>query len=490
MSYKKSDYSLLFLFVVFSFLMLTTISIYAAPKGYRIIVKLKDNNDTALLMAHYYGNKQYLDDTAFRNKQGVFEFISDEKLQEGMYIIAGQSKNRYFDFFLTGSQQMELSCNPADITKTMEVKGSDENKKFYDYIRFLGEKQVEIEPLTKWKQSHKQTTDSTAIVQARIDAIDKEAKSYIRNFYTANPDYLAAHFVKANNEPDIEPYLKKNADGSTDSTSLFPTYKEHYFDNTEFKDARLIYTPVFASKVDNYLDKMVVPVLDSLEKDIDRLFYLTSVNEETQKYLAWYISLKYETSEVMGHDGLFVYVVRKYLETGKVGWMYPSVKDNILKRVNTLEPLLLGKTAPNLIMLDTLNVARSMSTVKARYTLVFFWESTCGHCQKEMPKVLKFYDEFHKAYDLEIFGVSGDTSLTKWKDFIRKNNLPWINVNGHLSLSGNYHDTYDIHSTPIMYLLDENKKILSKFLLTDQITELIRKREESLQKQKEQGKKE
>jgi hypothetical protein len=60
--------------------------------------------------------------------------------------------------------------------------------------------------------------------------------------------------------------------------------------------------------------------------------------------------------------------------------------------------------------------------------------------------------------------------------------MPWINVNGHLSLSGNYHTLYDIRSTPIMYLLDEEKKILTKFLLVDEISNVIRKREESLEK--------
>jgi hypothetical protein len=167
-------------------------TVVASPKGYRILIKLQVSNDTSLLLAHYYGNKQYLDDTAFRTKQGIFEFKGDEKLPEGMYIIAGQSKNRYFDFFLTGTQQVEFNCNPSDVVKTMEVKGSEENKLFYSYIRFLGSKQTEIEPWSKWKQLHKEISDSTSIVQAKIDAIDKEAKTYITNFYTSNPEYLAA----------------------------------------------------------------------------------------------------------------------------------------------------------------------------------------------------------------------------------------------------------------------------------------------------------
>jgi thiol-disulfide isomerase/thioredoxin len=454
-------------------------SLLAAETGYKITVKLTGSTDTALLLAHYYGTKQYLDDTAYRNKQGFFVFEGKEILKDGMYIIAGQSKTKYFDFFLTGNQHMEFSCDPVDVTKTMQVKGSDDNKVFYSYIKYLGGKQSEIEPLHKWLKENPKPSDSTAIVKAKIEVIDTEAKAYIKNFYSTNPDFLSAHFVKASNEPDYLQYITA-PDGKIDSALIYPTYKAHFFDNFTFTDPRLIYTPVFAQKMDFYFDKMVVPTPDSLEKDIDRVMALASVNTEMQTYLAWFLSLKYETSQVMGHDGMFVYIVRKYLEPGKVGWQYPEVKDNILKRVNTIEPLLLGKTAPNLILLDTMNVPHSLLATKAHYTMLFFWESTCGHCQAEMPKVLQFYDEFHKKYDLEIFGVSTDTSMVKWKAFVKKNKMPWINVNGYQSMMGNYHTLYDIRSTPIIYLLDENKKILTKFLLTDEIGNVIRKREEAL----------
>lgn len=457
----------------------------AAEKGYKITVKLTNAADTSLLLAHYYGSKQYLDDTAYRNRQGLYVFEGKEKLKDGMYIIAGTNKSKYFDFFLTGTQQIDLSCDPANVVNTMQVKGSDDNKAFYVYIKYLGGKQSEIEPLSNWMKANHDRKDSTDIVKSKIEAIDKDAKAYIKNFYTSNPGFLSANFVKANNEPDYLQYIT-SPDGKVDSALMYPAYKEHFFDNFTFTDARLIYTPVFAQKIDFYFDKLVVPVRDSLEKDIDRVMTLASVNKEMETYMAWFLSLKYETSQVMGHDALFVYIVRKYLETGKVDYLYPEVKDNIIKRINTLEPLLLDKVAPNLILVDTNNVAHSLLATKARYTLLFFWESTCGHCQAEMPKVLKFYEEFHTRYNLEIYGVSTDTSFVKWKAYIKKENMPWINVNGHLSVSGNYHTLYDIHSTPIMYLLDEDKKILTKFLLVEDISNVIIKREEALEKSKKE----
>jgi peroxiredoxin len=457
----------------------------AAEKGYKITLKLTGSADTSVLLAHYYGSKQYLDDTAYRNKQGLYVFEGPEKLKDGMYIIAGTNKNKYFDFFLTGTQQIDFTCDPTNVVSTMQVKGSDDNKAFYAYIKYLGSKQTEIEPLNNWMKANRDRKDSVTIVKSRIEAIDKEAKEFIKTFYTSNPGFLSANFVKANNEPEYIQYIT-SPDGKVDSTLLYPTYKAHYFDNFTFTDPRLIYTPVFAQKIDFYLDKLVVPTRDSLEKDIDRVMTLASVNKEMETYMAWFLSLKYETSQVMGHDALFVYIVRKYLETGKVDYLYPEVKDNILKRINALEPLLLDKLAPELILVDTNNVAHSLQATKARYTLLFFWESTCGHCQAEMPKVLKFYEDFHTRYNLEIYGISTDTSFVKWKAYIKKNNMSWINVNGHLSVSGNYHTLYDIQSTPIMYLLDENKKILTKFLLIEDISNVIIKREEALEKNKKE----
>jgi thiol-disulfide isomerase/thioredoxin len=463
----------------------------ALDAGYKITIKFKGASDTALYLAHYFGNKQYLDDTAYRNRQGYFVFEGSEALHQGMYIVAGAAKNKYFDFFVTTSQEMEFVCDPENIVLTMQVKGSDDNKAFYSYIKYLGAKQKQVEPLSAWLKSNrdrKGISDSIALMTAKVDAIDADAKNYIRNFYTSNPDYLSARFVKASNEPEYLSLIT-SPDGKVDSSKIYITYKAHYFDNIAFNDARLLYTPVFTQKIDFYFDKLVVPLLDSMEVDLDRVLTYPGIDKEVQTYLAWFLSLKFESSQIMGHDALFVYIVRKYLEPGKIDWQYPEVKPNIIKRVNALEPLLLGKPAPNLILLDTMNVPHSLLATPSRYTLLFFWESTCGHCKQEMPKVIKFYEEYHKKYGLEIFAVSTDTNMVKWKAFIQKNNLPWVNVNGHLSLSGNYHDLYDIRSTPVMYLLDENKKILTKLLLEEEIGNVIRNREESLEKEKAKNKK-
>lgn len=454
-------------------LLLVSISTYGASKGYRISVQLTNSIDTVLYLAHYYGDKQYIDDTAHLAKNGIYLFEGKKFLSDGMYIIAGQKKNKYFDFFITGEQHFEMQCDPSDLAGTMHIKNSQENKLFFSYIDFLARMQKTVQPLQAKLKKYAASPDSITEVRKHIEDINNEVTTYIVTLLKEHPGYLSAAFIKANNEPDIKPYLV-NSTGKTDSTHLFEIYRQHFFDNIDFTDPRLIYTPVFTEKINLYLDKLVLQQPDSINKACDLIIKKGSANKDVYKYLVWYLALRYEASEIMGFDEVFVYIVEKYYKSGLAEWLYPTVKDNILKRVNVLKPLLIGKPAPNMIMMDTTNQPVALSAIKARYTLIIFWESTCGHCKTEVPKAIKLYHDIKGEYDLQVFAVSSDTSIIAWKKYLRANNPGWINVNGNISFTPNFHDLYDVHSTPVMYLLDENKIIIAKRILSDQIGDVIK----------------
>ena len=83
----------------------------------------------------------------------------------------------------------------------------------------------------------------------------------------------------------------------------------------------------------------------------------------------------------------------------------------------------------------------------------------------------KIYNQ--KTYDLEIFSVCVNGDLDKWKKSIGERQMPWINVNGTRSATPDFHDLYDIHGTPVIYLLDREMKIIAKRISADQIPDLI-----------------
>ena len=47
--------------------------------------------------------------------------------------------------------------------------------------------------------------------------------------------------------------------------------------------------------------------------------------------------------------------------------------------------------------------------------------------------------------------------------------MTWINVDGPRTLTGDYHELYDIISTPVIYLLDRKKEIIAKHLPADKV---------------------
>lgn len=50
---------------------------------------------------------------------------------------------------------------------------------------------------------------------------------------------------------------------------------------------------------------------------------------------------------------------------------------------------------------------------------------------------------------------------TEWFKYIKEKELNWINV-ADLDLKSNFRAYYDIYSTPVIYVLDRNKKIIAK----------------------------
>ena len=118
-----------------------------------------------------------------------------------------------------------------------------------------------------------------------------------------------------------------------------------------------------------------------------------------------------------------------------------------------------------------------------------------------MYKIEKLYTEKLKARNVEVFSVGKAVGkdFEGWKKFIRENNLSFINVAVTDKLynlaktdagslvpvfpgekgkpttleSLNYQTTYDIFSTPKVFVLDKDKKIIAKNLTVDQFNDFL-----------------
>lgn len=459
--------------------------VVASKGGYRIEVTIANLKDSTLHLANYYGDKTYMKDTAKTNSRGFAVFEGIEPLPGGIYILAA-GKNRVFEFIVNDEQRISFETSGPDYLENMKVKGSLENDLFFSYILFNAEKYKQAQPIQAKLKELASQDDSASHYKEVLKNINEEVETYKSDIIQKHPKTFLAAFFNAMKEPVI-PKAPILENGREDSTFAYRYFRSHFWDNIDLSDERLLRTPILHGKIDQYFEKVLIQHVDTIIAESDRLVFMTRPNQEMFKYLVWYLTLKYEQSKVMGFDEIFVHLVDKYYATGEAFWVNPTVMENITERASLLRPILLNRVAPNLIMLDTNERPVSLHAVKANYTLLFFWDTDCGHCKKETPKLKALYDTASIQLGLEVFAVCSDTSYSKMKKYIRDNDLPWINVNGPRSLTGKYHDLYDIYSTPVMYLLDKDKKIIAKRLLTDQLASFIFRYDSDRKRREEEG---
>jgi thiol-disulfide isomerase/thioredoxin len=461
-------FSFLFLSLLLSF---PVIDVYAATPGYAIKIKVKGIKDTTCYLAYHFGDKQYLKDTARVDSKGVFIFNGKEALPGGIYMAVLPDK-RYFEFIVS-EQFFTLETDTSDYIKHMKVTGSEENKLFYNYLQYLYPKGFSADSLKKALVKAKNKTDST-LIRDKIVAVEKDINEYRRNVVRTYPASFVSKIFRSMEVIEPTQEQKDAAKARKDSLFEFNYYKAHFLDNIDFTDDKIVRTPIFHQKIKEYISNLTVPTVDSINKAADYLVEKSRPNKELFKYTVWYITTSHETSNLMGADGVFVHMVEKYYKTKQAYWIDTSSLRKIIDRAMLLKPLLIGKVIPNVVLWDSLGNPHALHDLKAKYTILYFWDPNCGHCQKETPKLYEVYKKYY-SQGVEAYAVNIDRNLKDWNKYINEHQLHWLNVcdwkySGH---TVSFRQQYDIYSTPVIYLLDEKKKIIAKRIGVEQVDEIL-----------------
>ncbi|MEI8279950.1 MAG: thioredoxin-like domain-containing protein [Bacteroidota bacterium] len=453
-----------------------------AKDGYKIQVKATDKKDSIIYLAHYYGKPLptiFKADSAKFDKNGVATFSSKEYVLGGIYLILFSNKETHFEFLLNNGDDMSITVTTKSLPEGVKFKNSPENDRFCQYVTFQKEFGTRVQALQTEYKNDKTKEDSIA-TRKKINDASKELVNYRRDYVKKNPNTLLTNIFNALEIPEVPEGKHLLPDGKIDSSFAYRYYKQHYWDGFDFTDDRLIHTPIYDAKLDEYFNKLVMQINDSVSKEADRLLARTRGQKELFKYTLYWITRHVETSKIMGMDEVFVYLVENYYMKGDAYWLDNDALNKYYDRASKIAPNLIGNLAPEIKMIDKNKVERPLSSVKAKYTLVVFWDPTCGHCTKEIPIIDSIYKAVLKDKGVKVYSVRTEGEESKWEEFINKNDLnDWINVYDPEHQS-DYRAKYDVYSTPIIYLLDENRIIRGKKLDHSNILPLV----EMLEKKK------
>lgn len=464
--------------------------------SYKIDGHITGLQDTSVILAYYFGGKQYASDTAF-SKNGKIVFSGEKELSGGMYMVVLPNQ-QYFDIVIS-EQRFSFSTNINSLVKSMTFTNSKENTPFYKYLNFITEKQREVTPLREKEKVASEKEKKQ--IQEKILKIDTEVKNFKNKFENNYSEIFFTKILKATTDPII-PNAPDTMDKQEKQLFQFQYYKDHYWENMDFTDERMLKTPIFFSKMDTYLNKLTIQDPDSIKKSADVLVTLSRQNQDIFQYVVSYITSTYERSKIMGMDAVFVHMVENYYMSGEADWVKEDQLQKIEERAEKIAPNLIGRPAPPFLnqlgypfMKNEKDEIKRMYDINSKYTLLVFYSPDCGHCKKVIPKVKVLVDSLtakaelfskHKQIEISVYAVQTEFDREAWEKLIIEFNLEnWTNVcdiqtdpDGNPAASSNWRDEYDIYSTPVIYLLDKDKKILAKRIDYKQISKVIKRLEE------------
>jgi thiol-disulfide isomerase/thioredoxin len=481
-----------------SVFILTFFLISSLAFGQKMKFKITGQKDTTVHLVKYFGKGLYYADTA-ELKGGFVEF-DGSKQQAGILgvFLPGQ---KFFEF-IYNKEEIYMETTAPDFVGTMKVKKSEENKVFMEYIKYIAPLKTKSDSLAKERLKFKDFDNQYKLLTIEIDALNKDVIDYQKNLIATHQGMLVSKIVKMSMDIEIPEAPKDEKGNIIDSSFRFNYFRAHYWDNIDLMDDRLVHTPVFHNKLEYYFGKnMMVQHWDTVLYHAFKFCDGLNPKSKTFEYCVSWITSSYGKSNIMGMDKVYILMAdRYYCSTNAEGkspafWMTPEKLKDLCNKIPIQKNLVIGAKPPNLILRDTTDVNwKDFYSLTSEYTILYFWDPECGHCKKITPKLETLYKQKFKDRNIEIFSVGKAVGedFQKWKDFIRTNEMTFINVAVTNTLfeaalvdarqfvpkyttieSLNYQTTYDIFSTPKVFVLDKDKKIIAKSISISQLEDLM-----------------
>ncbi len=424
---------------------------------------ITDLQEKEIFIGHHFGNQKFLVDT-LAVVDGKFTFTS-KKSKQGIYFL--YTPSYYLEFILDGNSfSFETSLKGG--YQELNVKGSRENELFKKFQVELGTLQGDQRAMiAKLENANKQ---DSLIIYRQFDQQNQEMKIMRKRMISENPNTFFAQFLKLLDQEEV-PAMFSVSDVQQRNFLRYLYAKSHYFPDGILDDPRMLRTPVLHDKAINYFDKVIVQQPDSINAAIDWFFGELSGNQELERY--WLVTLfkKYAENKTMGIDAVTIHLIETYYLKGKAPWISEEYRKQLKEEVAFIKPNLIGKIAPPIDAVDSLMQPFYLDQINFPYTLLFIYDPDCGHCKKTIALMEK-QDEKFESLGIKVVALCTTTDMKRWKEFVRESNPNWLHIIDPTGKSY-FRVEYDVRSTPKIYLLDMDKKIIAKKLEIDQFIDFV-----------------
>ena len=425
---------------------------------YNISIKIKDVPDHSVLHLWDYdfGNWRLIDSTEVRNGKASFRKKNPPKSQDevaewlhkGFYDISGES---LFPVRVIINQQTNFEIefdihNPNQFTN-YTIKKSDENQ-LYNTLMFT------------WNEQQ----NAFLGAKAAVELTSTIPQSFLGQYYR-----LENEILKTAQSDDPTVYF---AIGSASSSEF-----HQVLSLVDFTDARLCHTSsLLFTFIEEYLTSENRESVKEIITEVDTILVRAARGGRYQcaMYAGWLFSIFDKTG-----DPYYEPVMLHIYDTYEKGWIPEDRERRINRQMDRIRKLAPGAQIPELTAYDINGKQHSTNEIQTKYTVLWFWDPDCDHCQEMTPILHDLYQKQADELDFEVFAVEVNDDYDRWTAFSEKYGLSdWINLSTSMGeTSVDFIEYFDIVTTPVILLIDNEKNhaIIARQVTLDEVVRMMKK---------------
>ncbi len=424
-----------------------------------------------------YGNQNIAVDSANADAKGKVIFKREKPYDGGFYYIV-YSDNSPIYALLDKDQIFSISTTKSNWIGDSEVEGSLDNELYYQNLRFEQKFRPRLDSVIALVKAQSFGTKEYERLEKEREKLELEKENHIKDFVKNYPNSFFTKFKSQGQNPKWRDIRKPS--GEIDTLARFFTYRGEYWNGYDFLDDRLLRTPVFYNKLNNYLTTLIPQHPDSLILAVEFIMPKVEKNAEMFKFTANFIALTYKQAKLMDWEKVYSHIILKYITYEKSTWADSSSIKRTRTDASYMVKSFLGMKGENLHCPDENGVYHDLYDKKSDYTLVFIYHPDCDHCKEETPQLIKFYNEW-KSKGVDVYALTSEVvDKEKWMAFNKKYQLPFTSV-WDPNYADKFYLKYYVDITPELYVLDKNKIIIGKNLHVNQLEEFLTREMENAQ---------
>jgi thiol-disulfide isomerase/thioredoxin len=411
-------------------------------------------NQTIRLVG-FNGMGIYAIDSTLVNESGNFNLQYSLK-DIGMGYISAADNKPYFT--VLEKQAIELKGESLSLPESITIIKGEENKAFATYATAHAKREQTLsawEYLQKIYQGDALFSNQKTVQQSIASEIKRIGKEDL-DFLSKLPSTGYAHW-----------YLPiRKLIGSVSTVAQYRTQEIPAtiaaFRKINYADPRLYKSGLLKDALESQywlLENRGLP-LDTIYKDmnVSTDFILNSISKNEQLYNE---ITKYLFDYFEKHS---LFQASEYLAIKTLTQNSCTLNTNLANQLESYRAMKAGKTAPDIrftgdVVKNGLSIAspNRLSEINSKYKVVIFGASWCTACSEELAQLFPLYSKW-KAKGLEVVFISLDTDKTSFKNYT--NVMPFISYCDYQQWNTQAAKDYYVSSSPTIFLLDKNNKII------------------------------